>query len=302
MHLQQIESIHGYDKQKFKKEFLRTGVPVIIKDFIQEDSAALHTWDYDHFRQVAGDSMVSVHNEEDAHLDKVSSPPVKKMKFSAYLDLIEKEPTAMRLFLFNLLLDKPAMQKDLHVKRLADRLITWLPFLFFGGAGSSVRYHYDIDMSHVFLSQFQGVKRVWLFANDQSDLLYRLPYNFHGIVDLRNPDYEKFPGLRYLQGWSCDLHHGDTLFIPSGYWHYIQYVTDGYSVSYRALPRTMKERWLGFRNIVITRRIDNTLRILFGKKYFDWKVRAAYQRAEKAVRKLQRREAAAFGMGDLQRD
>jgi hypothetical protein len=45
----------------------------------------------------------------------------------------------------------------------------------------------------------------------------------------------------------------------------------------------MLERAKGFRNIVITRRIDNTLRRLLGQWWFDYKVRAAYRRAAKAI-------------------
>jgi len=70
-------------------------------------------------------------------------------------------------------------------------------------------------MSHVFLSQFEGEKKIYLFENNQSKFLYKLPYNFHGIADLRNPDYEKFPALKYLNGWEYTLKFGETLFIPT---------------------------------------------------------------------------------------
>jgi hypothetical protein len=283
MELRSITAIDGYTKEQFVHDFVDTGTPVIIRDFLQPGSEALHRWNYDYFRRVAGHMLVGVHNEEDAHLDKVTSPPDKVMLFREYLDLIERGPTALRLFLFNLLLEQPELKEQLSVNKLADNLLTWLPFLFFGGEGSSVRYHYDIDMSHVFLTQFQGEKRVWLFENSQDALLYRLPYNFHGIADLRHPDYERFPALRFLSGWECTLRFGDTLYIPAGYWHYIQYVTAGYSVSYRALPGSLLERAKGLRNIFITRKVDNALRRLLGQRWFDYKVQRAYSRANRAM-------------------
>ncbi len=283
MQLKPVTTISGYTREQFTSEFLEPGIPVLIKDFIHPESEALKKWNYDYFRQEAGDVMVGVHSEENAHLDKATSQPAEKMKFGDYLDLIESRPTVRRLFLFNLLRERPDIKQQLKVRKLADNLLTWLPFLFFGGEGSSVRYHYDIDMSHVFLSQFKGVKKVWLFPNEQSDLLYRLPWNFHGIADLRNPDYEAFPALRHLNGWECTLHFGETLFIPSGYWHYIQYETEGYSVAYRALPVSMLKRAVGVRNIFITRRFDDAMRKILGKKWFDYKMKTAYRRAERAV-------------------
>jgi ribosomal protein L16 Arg81 hydroxylase len=289
MYLKQIGSIEGLSKQQFKRDFIKTKMPVIIKDFVNE-SVALNKWDYNYFKQVAGDRIVEVHGSEDAHPDKVTSIPDAKMPFKEYLDLIEQNKSEARLFIFNLLLEKPELQKDLSVKKIAAGLISWLPFLFFGGEGASVRYHYDIDMSHVFLAQFKGEKKVYLFANDQSDLLYRLPYNFHGIADLRNPDYNKLPGLQYLKGWECTLKVGETLFIPSGYWHYIKYETQGYSISYRALSSSFFDKIVGFKNIFLVRRFDNTMRKLFKDKWYNYKKEVAFKRANTAIDELKRKK------------
>ncbi|RFM35208.1 cupin-like domain-containing protein [Chitinophaga silvisoli] len=284
MHLKPVNIVSGYTREQFTTEFVNPGKPALIKDFILPESQDILTrWNYDYFKKEAGDTLVAVHEKENAHLDKATSQAGNKMKFGDYLDLIAAGPTESRLFLFNLLRERPDIRKELQVRKLADNLLTWLPFLFFGGEGSSVRYHYDIDMSHVFLTQLHGVKRVWLFPNDQASLLYRLPWNFHGLADLRQPDYDKYPGLRLLDGYECTLHVGDTIFIPSGYWHYIQYETAGYSVAYRALPVSLARRAIGVRNIFITRRFDDAMRKLLGKKWFEYKTQTAYNRANKAI-------------------
>jgi len=102
MQLKPVTTISGYTREQFTSEFLEPGIPVLIKDFIHPESEALKKWNYDYFRQEAGDVMVGVHNEENAHLDKATSQPAEKMKFGDYLDLIESRPTVRRLFLFNL--------------------------------------------------------------------------------------------------------------------------------------------------------------------------------------------------------
>ncbi|MET0463448.1 MAG: cupin-like domain-containing protein [Chitinophagaceae bacterium] len=297
MQLKSIPFVQHISIRQFRKQFIRPAQPVVIKGFI-EDCPALHTWNYDYFKQKAGDRVVSVHGAENSDPDKVTSLPIAKTTFGAYLDHISEVPSQQRLFLFNLLLDKPELRKELRPRVLASNFMSALPLMFFGGEGSSVRLHYDIDRSHVFLSQFEGRKKVWLFAPDQSDLLYRLPFNFHGIADLRHPDFETFPALRYVKGYECILEPGDTLFIPAGYWHYIQYVTQGYSVSYRALSTSFTDKIKGAWNLLIARKLDNLLRKVRGEKWFLYKKNIAFKRAEKAIDALWPGEEDAIPGGD----
>lgn len=286
MNLQSIERVEGLTKEEFVEKYVKTKTPVILKDFVK--GPALELWNYDYFKEVAGDLIVPVHGSENAHPDMLHSAAETKSTFAEYLDLIQSQPTESRLFLFNLLMEKPELKKQLQFNKITDNILTWLPLMFFGGGGSSTRNHYDIDMSHVFLTQFQGQKRVTLFPNEASPFLYKLPYNFHGIGDMRNMDFEKFPALKYANGWDCTISFGETVFMPAGYWHYIQYVTGGYSVSVRALSSAM-DRVTGFSNLVITRNFDNAMRKLLKDKWYNYKVKAAYDRAEKAIQKVEGR-------------
>ena len=286
MHLKKVESISGISPCDFISTYLKPGKPVILKDFIKKDSPALQKWNYSYFKEIVGNHVVDLYGSEESSVDRAASAPVKKMKFSDYLDLIEEKPTDLRIFLFNLLKLKPELVKEIHYNDVTGgKVLKWLPYLFFGGEGSSTRNHFDIDMSHVFLSQFKGIKKVWLFPIDQSDYLYKLPYNFHSLANIKNPDYTKFPALKLLSGFEATIHAGETLFMPSGYWHYIQYSTEGYSVSVRALPTKPLDRWRGFRNLVITRNFDNTMRKIFKQHWFHFKTERANQRANNALNK-----------------
>lgn len=284
MQLKKIERISGLTSAEFINNHLNKGVPVIMDDFVSKDSPVWSKWSYDYFKEIAGDNVVTLHGKEDASNDRAASAPVAKMKFSEYLDLIEREPTDLRIFLFNLMKLKPELNDDIIYNDVTGgKVLKWLPYLFFGGEGSSTRNHFDIDMSHVFITQYKGIKRIWLFPLDQSDLMYKLPYNFHSIANIKNPDYEKFPALKFLQGYEAEIHPGETLFMPSGWWHYIQYVTEGYSISVRALPSKVYDKWRGFRNIAITRHFDNTMRKIFKDTWFKYKIDQANKRAQKAL-------------------
>ncbi|MDQ1096569.1 MULTISPECIES: cupin-like domain-containing protein [Chryseobacterium] len=286
MNLSPISKVRQMNAGDFLKNHMRTAKPVVLEDFIDPGSPAFQKWNYDYFKSIAGDHQVNIYGSEIESLDRVASKPIRQSTFSEYLDQITTAPTEERLFLFNLLTIKPELKNDLRYHDITNgKILKWLPFMFFGGEGSITRNHIDIDMSHVFITQFQGIKRIWLFPWEQSDLMYKLPYNFHSLANIKEPDYNEFPGLRYINGYEAVIKPGETLYIPSGWWHYIQYETEGYSVSVRALPSSWLEKWRGFKNMVIIRNFDNLMRNIFKDRWFRHKVKAARRRAQKAIKK-----------------
>ncbi|MFP3593884.1 cupin-like domain-containing protein [Chryseobacterium sp. SIMBA_038] len=286
MKLTPVKRSENVAPEEFLQDFMKPCKPIILKDFVDPKSPAFEKWNYDYFKQIAGEKKVNVYGSEIESIDRVASKPIGETTFSDYLDLISSKATEHRLFLFNLLSIKPEMKNDIQYKDVTKgKILKWLPFMFFGGKGSITRNHIDIDMSHVFITQFQGIKRIWLFPWEQSDLMYKLPYNFHSLINLQEADYEKFPALKYLNGYEAVINPGETLYIPSGWWHYIQYETEGYSVSIRALPSSWLEKWRGFKNLVVIRHFDNAMRKIFKEKWFNYKVKIANKRAQKALKR-----------------
>ncbi|MFT6134198.1 MAG: hypothetical protein ACJAZM_000685 [Cyclobacteriaceae bacterium] len=72
--------------------------------------------------------------------------------------------------------------------------------MFFDGDGSITRAHQHMDMSCVFLTRFEGKKRVILFDPKYSTLLYRYPFNVYSGVNIDQPDFDKYLGLQYVTG------------------------------------------------------------------------------------------------------
>lgn len=286
MKLQPVDKISEITPKDFVRDYLNKGQPVIIKDFISKDSACWSKWSYDYFKEIAGSEKINVYGKEEESQNYAASPPVGKMTFAEYLDKISSEPTELRLFLFNLLKIRPELKKDLVYNDVTGgKVIQGLPYMFFGGEGSATRNHFDIDMSHVFISQFQGYKRIWLFPNDQSDLMYKLPYNFHSIANLKSSSTDVYPALKLLDGYEAVIGPGETCYMPAGWWHYIQYETEGYSISVRALANSLGEKLKGARNLFITRHFDDTMRKIFKDRWLDYKVQVATRRAERAMKR-----------------
>jgi len=287
--LKPVDSISGVAPKDFVNDYLNKGQPVIIQDFISPDSPCWTKWSYDYFKEIAGNEQIDVYGREEESQNHAASPPVGRMSFGQYLDKISAEPTELRLFLFNLMKIRPELKKDVIYNDVTGgKVLQFLPYMFFGGEGSATRNHFDIDMSHVFISQFQGKKRIWLFPNEQSDLMYKLPYNFHSIANLKTSSHEEYPALKYLEGYEAVIGPGETLYMPAGWWHYIQYETEGYSISVRALANSLAEKIKGARNLFVTRYFDDTMRRIFKDKWLHYKIDTAKRRANRAMKRYQK--------------
>ncbi len=268
----------------FYTKYYKPQKPVVLRG-LWKPYPAYTKWTMDFFKESMGDIEVGLYGNRKEDLSKTLQAPNTTMRFDDYLNLIEREPTDLRLFTFPVFKHKPALLKDFSYPAIVKRYIK-IPFLFFGPPKSIVRMHQDMDMSNVFLTQLNGTKRVVLFPPDQSALLYRLPFNVHSTVDVDHPDYTEYPGLNYVKGMSVVLEHGDTLFMPSGYWHHIEYVTSGFALAVRALAITIPVFFKGISNLIVLRTIDNLMRKFNEEKWFANKKKIANSRAEKAIKKI----------------
>jgi hypothetical protein len=268
----------------FENNYLNPQLPVILRG-LWKKYPAYNKWTLDYFREVMGDIEVNLFSSKLANPSETLSVPHAKMKFSDYLDLIEGEPTDLRMFLFPIFKHKPELLNDFGYPDITSRYLK-IPFMFFGPKYAITRMHQDIDMSNVFLTQFAGRRRVVLFAPDQSPLLYKLPFNVHSTVDIDHADYETYPALKYAKGYSTILEKGDTLFMPSGYWHHIEYLEGGFGLSVRTLGNNPFTILRGGYNVMLQRPMDDAMRKMRGEKWFEYKKELARKNAKSAMLKL----------------
>ena len=152
------------------------------------------------------------------------------------------------------------------------------PMLFTGGAGSITHMHYDIDLSHIMHTQFGGRKRVLMFPHGEQKKLYRKPYEVLSLADFSHyyeqngtPDYEKFPALKLAEGFDFILEPGDTLFMPAGYWHHMEYLDSGFAMSLRVLDPNPFKVAHGVWNLLGMRYVDNIMKRTAPKVWYNYK-------------------------------
>lgn len=281
----EIDRVQNIDRDTFQRSYARQHRPLVIER-LSHAWPAYTKWTLDYFKQVCGDVVVPLYDSSKADASKKVNEPTARMKFSEYLDLIAREPTDLRIFTFNIVDHLPQIEKDFIKPDLCRLFVDRFPMMFFGGAGSKVFLHYDIDVPNIFLTQFHGSKRVLLFSPEQTPMLYQLPLSWHSIEDIDwwNPDLDKYPALRGVKGMTTILKHGETLFMPPGWWHYMEYIEGGFAIALRAIASPLRAIE-GISNVLLVRNIDNMLRKYMGKKWFDYKEKRAYERSNEYARK-----------------
>lgn len=278
MHLQEIQRVKSITKSEFYNTYFKTQTPVVIENLI-DDWPAYSKWDLSYIKNIAGDKIVPLYDDRPvSHKDGFNEAHVK-MKMSEYIELLETKPTNFRIFLYNLMKEVPQLQADFAWPEIGLKLVKQLPMLFFGGENAKVFMHFDIDYSNILHIHFHGKKRCVLFAPNQTENLYKVPFSLisREDIDFDNPDYSKFPKLKNATGFVCDLNHGETLFMPEGYWHYMKYVTAGFSMSLRAFPNRPKHLAKAVYNLFIMRHFDVMMRKIKGQKWIDYKNEKALQ-------------------------
>lgn len=284
MQLETIDRVANISKADFLKHYFKPQKPVIIEHFV-DDWPAVQKWNLDYMAEVGGDRIVPLYDDRPVRHDEGFNQAHAEMKMKDYIALLKKEPTRYRIFLWNILKEIPELQKDFSYPDFGLRLMKGLPMLFFGGEDSYTFMHYDIDLANIFHFHFHGKKEVILFDQKQNDYLYKIPHSLivREDINFQDPDYEKWPALKKAKGYRGILEHGHVLYMPEGYWHYMHYITPGFSMSLRAIARNPKNLGKAVYNIFVMRHYDNLMRRMKGQAWIDAKNEMAI---DKTHRKL----------------
>ena len=209
--------------------------------------------------------------------------------------MVRKGPAEWRIFLFNIFDHAPQLITDFAwPEHLASGFVKRFPMLFVGGKGSVTHMHFDIDLSHIFHTQFAGRKRVLLFPFEEQHKLYRKPWevlsfvNFEHYFDSMNNKLhvEDYPALKYAKGYEVILEHGDTLFMPAGYWHHMEYLDSGFAMSLRALQTSLTGKLKGAWNLLGMRNIDTVMKRTAPEWWYNYKKKRTFKAAERELHEM----------------
>jgi len=231
----QIDRRAGLSAEQFDREYMRPPRPVILTDAISH-WPALGKWTPQFFKSEYGDLEVVVDGEAMALGDLVErvenstednpAPYLRNQALREWPPELLAEVTPMPYC------TKPNWLESRVFPR-GERLAAIE--IYIGGRGAQFHVlHYDGFHTHAFLMQLYGDKEYIAFAPDQTRFMYS-PKNGRAnesrVDDVLNPDLSEFPLFDEAQGVRFQLHPGETLFVPGGWWHTARILSPSVTVS-----------------------------------------------------------------------
>jgi hypothetical protein len=270
LHLLPIPRAENLTSREFRESYLEPSRPVVIKD-LASSWPALKKWTPGYFATEYGSLSVKVYDQTFTRAGTSYMSSLRKIPFREYLDVMMSSSMDLRLFAFNIFWQAPELKQDILWPDITRGFSKKFIFMFFGCKGSVTPLHYDPDLPHLLHTVLYGKKRVVLFANEESQNLYKHPFNTRSYVDIDHPDFGKFPRLKQTKGYHGIIHPGETLYMPSGYWHHMVYEEAGYAVCTRCARLPMKKKLRAYVNLLLCFPVDKIMNKLFPERWFRWK-------------------------------
>ena len=223
-HIQSIEKCKGLTRKQFIDQYVKKSLPVVVADKPQWSAFQKFTPAF--FKSQYG------------HIERVING--KTYNFAELLDLCAaSEPgnTSPYPIIFDMKVYFPELIPDIKpssnygktnrlwsplLPKLFSKRIANLNELFFGGKGCSFPVvHIDDFWVHTQLTQIFGDKEFILYAPDQKEFMYPDPNNprMSLVNNIHEPDLEKFPLFKNAKALKVIVHPGESIYIPSGWWH-----------------------------------------------------------------------------------
>jgi Cupin-like domain len=235
---------------EFVREHLLPRRPVILTGAMDEWPAR-SKWTPEYFKSRYG--LMSLQAKYQQHTlpgflpeDKTGKP----LTFGEFIDLVESSDDQNPApYLRNVWVEKfiPELMKDLYplptyfspnwldgplTQPLHPRLHGGGLELYIGGKGGKFPVlHYDSWHIYTFLCQIYGTKEYTIFSPDQAKYLYMKDYHVSSLPDVDHVDLSKYPLYINATPIKFQLHAGEVLFVPAGWFHVAKIISPSITIS-----------------------------------------------------------------------
>ncbi|XP_055624074.1 bifunctional peptidase and arginyl-hydroxylase JMJD5 isoform X2 [Toxorhynchites rutilus septentrionalis] len=238
----EIPCLHRPTLEYFGSEHYDKSEPALLRGII-DDWPAMQKWhDLEYLVGLAGERTVPVEIGSQYSSDDWSQRLVKFRDFivtnltETSKDGPDDQNGVKRAYLAqHELFDQiPELRKDIFVPDyigrtdVSPRIKAWL-----GPKGTISPLH--TDPSHNLLCQVFGSKTIILASPGDTLNLYPHEHfilNNTSQVDAKHLDFDRFPLAREVRFRQLVLRRGDILYIPPGWWHYVESLEPSFSVSF----------------------------------------------------------------------
>ena len=231
-----IQRVSGLSKEEFYNQFVKQSKPVIITD-LTRDWPASSLWSEEYFISKFGQASVSTMSVKDDKCDvdtyndteaaKGNISDVLKGVSAGLADNIKVIASQLENFPESIKDDFTVPEYCADGKFLRSRV-------YIGPAGLITSLHQDLPENLYVL--VKGKKRITLYPPaDRKNLYINSPLSKHpnfSRIDPLHDDFDTFPKSKNAHPVSFEMNSGDTLFIPSFWWHHIQNLENSMAMNF----------------------------------------------------------------------
>ncbi|HST22889.1 MAG TPA: cupin-like domain-containing protein [Blastocatellia bacterium] len=213
--------------------------PVLLQSFVH-NSRACTMWSPEYLESVIGEKTVQMNHcarelEKTAEGAALATVQYFDVPFRKASELIQSSSDVVYFVMGQSIRRAlPELLEDLDFNELILRASPLLSInLWFAAAGHLTPLHYDAYDN--FLNQIIGRKKVTLFSPSDKEYLFassESDTDNPAMVNLFEPDHERFPNFRRATPIEFILEPGDTLYQPAGWFHQIESLDVTVSVNY----------------------------------------------------------------------
>lgn len=220
----------------FRSDYLKTGVPLIIENYLQKLPCS--KWNMDYLIKTVGCNNVEVRgrtNQQDYKTGK--SYIVRTTTVGEYIDELKtktKRSLSSYMAVQNIRRCFPQLQDECVLPKYIEKIHNG-PFLWVAHEGHYEYCHYDPDASMMMM--IEGSKQVRMFSCQDLEKLHPNPLGSRGKTIQSQIDCDALQlDVNYHQFkdatcYHCQLNQGDMLFIPAFWWHQVTSLTDSVSIN-----------------------------------------------------------------------
>lgn len=237
---QNIDTIDTPAFSEFIQNYYSKHKPVLLKNGINHWKA-LETWTPQHFADKYGDRIVQIQSNRSSDPNfEVESPKFRKdVSMADFVNMMSTTDDSNDFYITG-----NNTQKNRNIMRdafqdLGDfgegyRQLTDDPthntYFWMGPKGIFTPLHHDLTNN--MLVQIYGKKKVTLIPAAQVQWLYNNRHVFCDVDFPKNVNYEQFPDMKHVTPFEILIEPGDALFIPIGWWHCVDGLSEVISISF----------------------------------------------------------------------
>jgi lysine-specific demethylase 8 len=228
-----VETLDAIDYNSLKNKYINYKKPVVIKGFAR-NWGATKKWDLDYFLALDEDKDITLLSgnfiQEDNRYSKATFKEyILKLKDAESNDKkVDDYLTTLDIFNYFPKLSGDTDFSIFEKCTAVNDVTAWI-----GPKGTISGFHNDTGKN--LYAQIKGKKMFILASTKYNDYLYPSSKYINGAVasrvNINNFSPEKYPKFMEAEFKSIILEPGDVLYVPSGWWHYVQSLDTSISVS-----------------------------------------------------------------------